>query len=185
MRSHFILVPIICVALAFAGIARSTEAKSAKLQSGEINVAPIEDIARELHQMWQSGQLDLGHDYGVMASFRILTDGSIPKESIRILHSSGSKLIDTKTLELLWRLGESQALGALASLSSNILEVRVSDTAAKLSITSFAQTAKEARFKVSQLSFLLKLVGVQQRSKNPMVSELLSHLVLKAEGVPR
>jgi hypothetical protein len=149
---------------------------------GEINVTPIKDIVGELYQMYQSGQLELGDNYSIMASFRILPDGSIPKESIHILHSSGNKLIDTKALEVLWRLGESHALGPLSSLSSNTIELRVNDTVTKLSITSFAPTPEEAQSKVTQLSFLLKLVGAQQKTKNPMVSELLSHLKMKADN---
>jgi hypothetical protein len=91
-------------------------------------------------------------------------------------------MVDTKGIEVLWRLGESRALGPLSSLSSNTIELRVNDTVTKLSITSFAPTAEEAKTKVTQLSFLLKLVGAQQKTKNPMVSELLSHLVMKADN---
>ena len=151
-------------------------------QFGEINVQPIKDIVGELYKMYQSGELDLGDNYSIMASFRIIPDGSIPRESIKVIHSSGSKLVDRKALDVLWSLGESRALGPLSSLSSNTIELRVSDTATKLSITSFAPTAEEAKTKVTQLSFLLKLVGAQQKSKNPMVSELLSHLVMRADN---
>ena len=165
---------------------KEQEAKAAQTKPsssfGEINVEPIKDIVRDLYQMYQSGQLDLGDNYSIMASFRILPDGSIPKESIHIVHSSGSKMVDTKGMEVLWRLGESRALGPLSSLSSNTIELRVNDTVTKLSITSFAPTAEEAKTKVTQLSFLLKLVGAQQKTKNPMVSELLSHLVMKADN---
>jgi len=150
---------------------------------GEINVTPIKDIVGELYQMYQAGQLDLPSDnYSIMASFRIVPDGSIPRESIRILHSSGSKIIDKKAIEVLWRLGESHALGPLSSLSSNTIELRVNDAVTKLSITSFAQTPEEATAKVTQLRWLLRLVGAQQKTKNPMVSELLSHLVMKADN---
>jgi hypothetical protein len=149
---------------------------------GEINVTPIKDIVGELYQMYQSGQLDLGDNYSIMASFRIVPDGSIPKESIKIIHQSGSKVIDTKAVEVLWSLGESHALGPLSSLSSNTIELRVNETVTKLSITSFAPTPEEAKAKVTQLSFLLKVVGAQQKTKNPMVAELLSHLVMKADN---
>ena len=149
---------------------------------GDINVTPIKDIVGELYQMYQSGHLDVGDNYSIMASFRILPDGSIPKESIHILHGSGSEIVDRKAIEVLWRLGESHALGPLSSLSSNTIELRVNDTVTRLSITSFAPTAEEAQTKVTQLSFLLKTVGALQKSKNPMVSELLSHLVMKADN---
>jgi hypothetical protein len=117
-----------------------------------------------------------------MASFKILPDGSIPVSSIKILKSSGSKTLDKRSIEILWRLGESHALGPLSSLSSNTIELKVSDAVTRLSITSFAQTPEEASAKVTQLSFLLKLVGAQQKTKNPMVAELLSHLVMKADN---
>jgi hypothetical protein len=82
----------------------------------------------------------------------------------------------------LWRLGESRALGPLSSLSSNTIELRVNDEFTRLSITSFAPTPEEASAKVTQLKWLLKTVGALQKTKNPMVSELLSHLVMKADN---
>ena len=153
------------------------------MQSGEINVAPIKDVARELYRMCQSGQLDLGSgNFSVMASFKIDPDGSIPLASIHLIHSSGSKMMDKGTIEILWRIGESHAFGPLSSLSSSTIELRVEDSEIKLSALSFAPTPEEAKAKVTQVSFLLKLVGELQRTKNPMVSELLSHLVLKADN---
>ena len=182
MRSHFILIPIISVALASPCIGQSTEAKSANVQSGEINVALIKDTVRELYQMCHSGQLDVPDNYSIMVSFRILPDGSIPRESIHVLHSSGSRLIDKKALEILLRMGESHALGPVSALSSNTIELLVNHTVARLSMTSFAPTAEEAQAKVTQLRFLLKLVAAQLKSKHPMFSESLSHLVLKADN---
>jgi hypothetical protein len=167
-------------------VKREQEAKAGQVKPsssfGEINVEPIKGIIGELYQMSQSGQLELGDNYSIMASFRILPDGSIPIESIHILHSSGSKIVDKKALEVLWRLGESRALGPLSSLSSNTIELRVDDTLTKLSITSFAPSPEEAKTKVTQLSFLLGMVAKLQKTKNPMVSELLSHLVMKADN---
>src|SRR5262245_6327133 len=94
-------------------LASSCTGQSANVQSGQVGVAAERDLVPELYQMYQSGQFDLGDNYFLMASFRILRDGSIPRESIHILHSSGSKLIDKKTFELLRRLGESHALRPL------------------------------------------------------------------------
>src|SRR5262249_29208203 len=135
--------------------------QSPNVQSGQVGVAAAQDLVRELYQMYQSGQFDLGDNYFLMASFRILRDGSIPKESIHIIHSSGSRSIDKKTFELLWRLGESHALRPLFSLSSNTIELLVSDTVVKLAMTSFAPTAEEAQTRVTQLRFLLKLLAAR------------------------
>ncbi|MGH9760005.1 MAG: hypothetical protein ACREAC_04090 [Blastocatellia bacterium] len=150
---------------------------------GEINVAPIKDIIANLYQMNQSGNLDVPPEgFSIMCSFRIVSDGSIPKESIHVLKSSKSKLIDQNAIEILWRLGESHALGPLSSLSSNTIELDLNDKVAKVTITSFAQTPEDAKAKVQSLTVLLGLLKFAQKSKNPMVAELLDHLKLTCDN---
>jgi len=172
---------LIMITSLMLALASPCTGQSANVQSGQVGVAAEKDLVRELYQMYQSGQVDLGNNYFLMASFRILRDGSIRKESIHIIHSSGSRLIDKKTFELLRRLGESHALRPLFSLFSNTIELLVSDTVMKLAMTSFPQTAEEAQAKVTQLRFLLKSLAARG-GKNPMFSELLSHLVVKADN---
>jgi hypothetical protein len=178
-----VLSVFICIALCSPCIAQSTDAQSAKAQFGEINVAPIKDMAHEMYQMCRANQVDLpSGDFKAMAAFKIEPDGSIAKESIRLIHSSGSMVMDKKTIEMLWCIGQSHAFGPLSPLSSSTIELQVDDVEIKLSLTGFAPAPEEAKAKVTQLSLLMKLVGAQQRSRNPIVSELLGRLVLKADN---
>src|SRR5262249_47363160 len=181
MRNYFILFPIISVALASPCIAQSTDAKSLNVQSSETSVTPIKNVIGKVYDMYRSGQLDLDmSNFSIMLTFKVDADASILRPSIRILHSSGSMIVDKTALEVLWVLGESRALGPLSVLSSNTIELKVDNNIARLTVTSFAPTPEEAKAKVTQLSFLLKTVGALQKSKNPMVSELLGHLALRA-----
>jgi hypothetical protein len=159
------------------------KAKAGAGQFGEINVAPIKDIVGKVYEMYESGQLDLAFDdFILMASFKIDPDGSIPKSSIKITKSSKSEVVDRTALEVLWRLGESHALGPLSTLSSNTIKLEINEKVARLTITSFAPTADEAKSKAQSLSFLLNILRVAQKGKNPAVAELLSHLVLKSDN---
>ncbi|HYL99955.1 MAG TPA: hypothetical protein VEZ90_13455 [Blastocatellia bacterium] len=146
---------------------------------GEINVAPIKDIIGNLYAMYQAGNLDVPQNgFSIMCSFKIAPDGSIPRESIHVIKTSKSKVVDTNALEILWQLGQSHALGPLSSLSSNTIELDLNDQVAKVTITSFAQTPDDAKQKVQSLNFLLGVLKYAQKSKNPMVAELLDHLKL-------
>src|SRR5215475_12005860 len=182
MRSPLSLTPIVCLALVSACIAQSAATSQSGHRPLEINVTPLKDLVRELIQICQTGQAGSGADsFRVVASFKVDPDASIPRESIRMLHSSGSMFIDKKALEILWMIGESHAFGYLSSMSSNAIELQADDRDAKLSITSVAPTPEEAKTNVTQLNFLLKIVAAQQKTKNPLVSELLSHVALKAD----
>ena len=162
--------------------AKNEQAKPPAAGFGEINVTPIKDIVRELYQMYESGQLDLRDNYTIMASFKILPDGSIPFTSIKILTSSNNKIVDRKAMEVLLALGATHALGPLSSLSSNTIELKVTDAATKLSITSFAQTPEDAKAKAFFLNVALGQVKKKEKDRNPIVAELLEHLVLKADN---
>ena len=167
--------------------AKAAEAKAAELKEksksfGEINVAPIKDIVGKLYNMYQSGDLALADNFKIMVAFRIDPDGSIPRSSIKVVQSSGSKVVDNNALEILWQLGESHALGPLSSLSSNTIALDVNEKVTRLSITSFAPSAEEADFKAKQITFMLKIAGSLQKNKNPAVAELLSRLTVKADN---
>jgi len=175
-----------------AAAKKEAEAKSAQASAsptpdksksfGEINIAPIRDIVGKLYNMYLSGDLALADQFKIMVSFKIDPDGSIPKSSIHVIKSSGSRVLDENALEILWRLGESHALGPLSSLSSNTIELDVNDNQTKLSITSFAVSPEEAAQKAQSISFMLKIVAYSQKTKNPAVAELLSHLTVKADN---
>jgi hypothetical protein len=149
---------------------------------GEINVAPIRDIVPRLYNMYRSGALTLADDFKVTVAFKIDPDGSIPKESMHLVRSSGSEVVDESALEILWRLGESHIFVPLSTLSSDIIELDVNDSQARLSITCFAATPDEASTKATSISFMLKVVAATQKNKNPAVAELLSLLTLKADN---
>jgi hypothetical protein len=165
-----------------AAEAKAAETKDKSKSFGEINIAPIRDIVSKLYNMYLSGDLTLADNFKIMVSFKIDPDGSIPRSSIHIIKSSESKVVDENALEILWQLGESHALGPLSSLSSNTIELDVNENNTKLSITSFAATQEDASAKATSISFMLKVVAATQKTKNPAVWELLSHLTVKADN---
>lgn len=165
-----------------AAEAKAAEDKEKSKSFGEINIAPIKDIVGKLYGMYQSGELTLADNFKIMLSFRIDQDGSIPRSSVKLITSSGSKVVDENAMEILGALGASHALGPLSSLSSNTIELDVNDQFTRLSITSFAPTPEEAAQKAQSISFMLKIVRYNQKDKNPAVAELLSHLVIKADN---
>lgn len=165
-----------------AEMARAEEEKkkSTPMEFKEINLAPIRDIIGRLYEMHQAGQLDLGDNFSIMASFKVEPDGSI--SNIRILKSSGSKIIDENAIKILWNLGESHALGPLSDLSSNTIRLDLMDNTVRLTITSFAPTPSDARAKVEWLKFIIGALRISQQSKSPEIAELLSLLKLKCDN---
>jgi hypothetical protein len=183
MPNYLVQTAIVILALASVSLAQSPKIELANGHSVEINVTPLKDIAADLYEMCQSGELALPSiRFTTMVSFKIDPYGPIPKESIHILRSSDSKIIDTKAIEVVWRLGESHVLGPWSSLSSNSIELRTDENIIKLSMTGFSRTPDETKSRATQISFLLKLIAAQQRPRNPVVSELLSHFVIKTDN---
>jgi P2-related tail formation protein len=60
------------------------------------------------------------------------------------------------------------------------MSFRIHDGVTQLSLSSQAATAEEAKAKATQLGFLLKMIGQNQKTKNPIVSELLSNIAVTA-----
>jgi hypothetical protein len=179
MRIHLIMSAIIWTVVASQCFAQSQDTTTSKPQPGEINILPVKDLAGQLFQSCQSGEPDLvSADSGVVVSFKVTLDGLIPVDSIKIEHSSGSNAVDKTTVEILWRLGESHVLGPLSSLSSHTLSFRIHERVTQISLSSQAATAEEAKAKAKQLGFLLKVIGLSQKTKNPIVSELLSNVAV-------
>ena len=173
MRALLVLSGITCLALASSGVAQSTDANSIKGSFGEINVTPIKDLASKFVEVCQApGQSDKSPgDSGVTLSFKVEVDGSMLAENIRIVRSSGSRAIDKLTVEILWLLGKSHLLGPLSTLGASTIEFRVHDGLTQFTTSSSAATPEEAASKVTQLTFLLKLIAIQQKPRNPIVSE--------------
>jgi hypothetical protein len=130
--------------------------------------------------MYQSGELDLdANNLSIMCSFKISRDGSIPKESIRLVKSSGNKTVDATGLEVLWLLGQSKGLGPLSVLSSNTIRLDMTETNVRLTITGFAPTIDEAENIRDQLNLLLK--GARLLQKNSDGLELLAMLRVSSD----
>jgi hypothetical protein len=158
--------------------AKAEQEKPATPQKfGEINIAPIRDIVGKIYEIYQAGELGIdGEKFSIMAGFKIEPDGSIPLKSINILSGSGSKVLDRNAIEILWRLGESRALGPLSKLSSQTIRLDVEGESAKLTITSFAASPEEAKSTAFLLNMFLGLMRSQQKDKSPNVAELLAFL---------
>lgn len=150
---------------------------------GEINDAPIKDIVGKVYALYQAGGLDLKGEtleFSVMAGFTIAKDGSIPKKSIKILKSSGSKIIDEKAIEILWNIGESHALGPISMLTSNSIRLDLTARVAKLTITGFAPSSDVAKAKAQELNFLFFALKMTQ--KNSDTAELLSGVKIRSDN---
>jgi flagellar biosynthesis GTPase FlhF len=150
---------------------------------GEINDAPIKDIVGKVYALYQAGGLDLkGEDleFSVMAAFAIDKDGSIPKKSIKILKSSGSKIIDEKAIEILWNIGESHALGPISMLTSNSIRLDLNDRVARLTITGFAPSSDVAKAKAQELNFLFFAMKMTQKDSD--TAELLSGVKIRSDN---
>ena len=150
---------------------------------GEINDAPIKDIVGKVYALYQAGGLDLKGEtpeFSVMAGFTIAKDGSIPKKSIKIIKSSGSKMIDEKAIEILWNIGESHALGPISMLSSNSIRLDLTARVAKLTITGFAPNSAVAKAKAQELNFLFFALKMTQ--KNSDTAELLSGVKIRSDN---
>jgi hypothetical protein len=157
--------------------------KAEPSQFKEINIAPLKDIVGKIYETYQAGQLGVDtDDFSIMAAFRIDPDGSIPVSSIKVVKSSGSNVLDKNAIELLWRLGESHALGPLSKLSSQTIKLEVKDTTAKLTITSFAPTPEEAKKTAYALNFFLGLFGASQKDKSPNVAQLIGMLKVSSDN---
>lgn len=163
--------------------AKEEEKPAEPAKFGEINDAPIKDIVGKVYALYQAGGLDLkgeNLEFSVMAGFTISKDGSIPKSSIKILKSSGSKIIDEKAIEILWNIGESHALGPISMLTSNSIRLDLTERVAKLTITGFAPSPDVAKAKAQELNFLFFALRMTQ--KNTDTAELLSGVKIRSDS---
>jgi hypothetical protein len=146
---------------------------------GEVNVAPIKDTVANLFKLFDAGGLDIAEvRFSVMCGFRVLPDGSF--DNIRIIKSSGSKIIDSNALEILSNLGESHALGAVANLSSATISLDITDDIARIRIMAFAPTAEIAKEKSDLLNVLFWALRMKEQS--PDLGQLLKLIKVKSEG---
>ena len=152
---------------------------AAPTKFGEINEAPIKDTIGKIYDLYQAGGLDIPEmKFSVMAGFKVEPDGSL--SNIRIIKKSNSKIIDAKALEILWNIGESHALGAVADLSSATISLDVTDDIARLRITAFAPTPEIAKAKSDLLGVLFWALRMKQKS--PEVAQLLSMVKVTSRG---
>ena len=146
---------------------------------GEINVAPIRDTVGNLYKLFEEGGLDLPEvKFSVMAGFKVMPDGSF--ENIRIIRSSGSKIIDRNALEILSNIGESHALGPVSILTSATISLEVTDDIARIRIMAFAPTPEIAKEKAGLLNALFW--ALRMKEKSPDLGQLLKLIKVKNEG---
>lgn len=148
-------------------------------QFGEINEAPIKDTVATLYQLFQAGGLDIPEmKFSVMAGFKVEPDGSL--SNIHIKQPSESKIIDAKALEILWKIGESHALGPVSDLTSATISLDVTEDLAKLRVTAFAPTPEIAKQKSDLLGVLFW--ALRMKEKSPDISQLLSLIKVSSNG---
>jgi hypothetical protein len=146
---------------------------------GEINEAPIKDTVATLYALFQAGGLDIPEmKFSVMAGFKVEPDGSL--SNIHIKKHSDSKIIDEKALEILWKIGESHALGPVSDLSSATISLDVTEDLAMLKVTAFAPTPEIAKAKRDMLSVLFW--ALRMKEKSPDVSQLLALIKVDYDG---
>ncbi len=146
---------------------------------GEINIAPIKDTIGNLYKLFDAGGLDIPEmKFSMLAGFKVMPDGSF--ENIRIITSSGSKIIDRNALEILSNIGESHSLGIVSVLSSPTISLEITDEVARIRIMAFAPTPEIAREKSDLLNLLFW--GLRMKEKSPDLGQLLKMIKVKADG---
>jgi hypothetical protein len=152
-----------------------------KPKFGEINEAPIKDILGKVYAMYQVGfaKVDVTN-MTMAASFKIEKDGSIT--NINVYKSSGDKFIDTQAKAVLYNLGESHALSPLAILSSNSIQLELTEKNSRLSIIGFAPNPSEAKRLATDLNGLFFMMRLARKSSSPDVAELMSLMKVTYSG---
>jgi hypothetical protein len=152
-----------------------------KPKFGEINEAPIKDILGKVYAMYQIGfaKVDVTN-MTMAASFKIEKDGSIT--NIVVYKSSGDKFIDTQAKAVLHNLGESHALTPLAILTSNSIQLELTEKNSRLSIIGFAPSPSEAKRLATDLNGLFFLMRMARKSSSPDVAELMSLMKVTYDG---
>jgi hypothetical protein len=160
-----------------AKVAEQNKATATKF--GEINIAPIKDTVGNIAKLFEEGGLDIPEvKFSVMAGFKVMPDGSF--EDIRIIKSSGSKVIDRNALEILSNIGESHALGPVSNLTSPTISLEITDDLARIRIMAFAPTAEIAKEKSGLLNALFW--ALRMKEKSPELGQLLKLIKVKSEG---
>ncbi len=150
-------------------------------QIGELNLAPIKDLVGKIYNLHGAGQLGMQDSkLNVMIGFKIDSDGALSK--ITIVKSSGVKLIDKYSAEIIWNIGESHALGMFCKLSSTTVALNLNDQIARLTITGFAPTPDMAEELSGKLNRLFKFVAWNNKTTNPPVAELMSLVRVRSNG---
>lgn len=150
-------------------------------QIGELNLAPIKDLVGKIYQLHGAGQLGMQDSrLNVMIGFKIDSDGALSK--ITVVKSSGVKLIDKYSAEIIWNIGESHALGMFCKLSSTTVALDLNDQIARLTITGFAPTPDMAQDISAKLNTLFKFVAWNNKKSNPPVAELMSLVRVRSNG---
>ncbi len=153
--------------------------KSTATKFGEINIAPIKDTVGNIAKLFEEGGLDIPEvKFSVMAGFKVMPDGSF--QDIRIIKSSGSKIIDRNALEILSNIGESHALGPVSNLTSSTISLEITDEQARIRIMAFAPTAEIAKEKSGLLNALFWALRMKETS--PELGQLLKLIKVKSEG---
>ena len=146
---------------------------------GEINIAPIKDTIGNLYKLFDAGGLDIPEvRFSMLAGFKVMPDGSF--ENIRIITSSGSKIIDRNALEILSNIGESHSLGIVSVLSSPTISLEITDEVARIRIMAFAPTPEIAKEKSDLLNVLFW--ALRMKEKSPDLGQLLKMIKVKADG---
>jgi hypothetical protein len=156
-----------------AEAAKAEAEKASSTQFKELNLAPIKDLVGKIYSLHEAGQLDIQETkFTVMVGFKVEKDGSI--SNLKVIKGSGSKMIDKYSTEILWNIGESHALGPLASISSSTIQLELDDKMARLTITGFAPSAEEAKELATRINTLFKFLAWNNKSTNPAIAELMS-----------
>ena len=164
-----------------AELAAKEKPKAIPAEFGEVNEAPIKDMVAEVYSLYQAGTLDVDvTSLTVMAGFKIEKDGSL--SNIKIIKSSGNKLLDEKAAQLLWMIGESHALGPISDLSSGSIKLDLTQNMSRLTVTAFAATPDAAKAKADLLNLLFSIMRMARKKDSPDVAELLSMLKVRSDN---
>jgi flagellar biosynthesis GTPase FlhF len=147
------------------------------LKKVEINEKPLKEIIGGVYDQYKAGGIDLEvMNFTIEASFKIEPNGTL--SNVKIIKSSGSKVIDESGRALLHAISESHALQLFASLSSGTIRFELTQNLARLTVTAFAPNANEAQKYADALGAVVFFSKLKP-DLTPEAKELLSLLKVK------
>lgn len=158
--------------LIFAHWCHGQAERNSQVASGEIHEVPLKEILQIIYKPYE--RVDL--PFSLMLTFNIEQNGSFSK--IRLIQSSGDRILDEAGIEILSKLGESHSFIVFYGLSSNTVRIELSEKNLRLQIIGFSPSQSEAKAKFDMLRQLMMDV-TRKAEKNSEIDKLLRRVMIR------